>query len=53
MRNDSSLLRGLSLLDTFRSEDTALSLTQIAQRAGLPKSTAHRLVGDLVSWGGL
>jgi DNA-binding IclR family transcriptional regulator len=53
MRNDSSLLRGLSLLDTFRSEDTALSLTQIAQRSGLPKSTAHRLIGDLVSWGGL
>jgi IclR family acetate operon transcriptional repressor len=53
MRNDSSLLRGLSLLDTFRSEETELSLTQIAQRAGLPKSTTHRLISDLIEWGGL
>lgn len=53
MRNESSFLRGLSVLDAFRSEDIELTLTQIAQRAGLPKSTAHRLVVDLVEWGGL
>lgn len=53
MRNDSSLLRGLSVLDAFQSEDTELSLTQLAQRSGLPKSTAHRLVTDLLAWGGL
>ncbi len=53
MRNDSSLTRGLSLLDAFGADDKELSLTQIAQRSGLPKSTAHRLVSDLLSWGGL
>lgn len=53
MRNDSSLLRGLSVLTAFRPDDGELSLTQVAQRAGLPKSTAHRLVTDLVEWGGL
>jgi DNA-binding IclR family transcriptional regulator len=53
MRNDSSFMRGLSILDAFQAEDTELSLTQIANRVGLPKSTAHRLVADLVTWGGL
>ncbi len=52
-RNDSSLLRGLTILDTFGPDDRELSLTQVAQRASLPKSTAHRLVSDLVTWGGL
>ncbi|MCW2839991.1 MAG: IclR family transcriptional regulator [Aeromicrobium sp.] len=51
--HSSSLLRGLSVLDTFRAEDTELSLTQIAARGGMPLSTAHRLAGDLVAWGGL
>ena len=53
MRNATSFLRGLSVLDAFRPDDTELSLTQIAQRVNLPKSTAHRLVADLVAWGGL
>jgi DNA-binding IclR family transcriptional regulator len=30
-----------------------LSLTEIAQRAGLPLSTAHRLVSEWVKWGGV
>jgi len=51
--NSSSLLRGLSVLDTFRAEDIELSLTQIASRGDVPMSTAHRLVRDLVAWGGL
>jgi IclR family acetate operon transcriptional repressor len=46
-------MRGLSVLDAFGPDDRELSLTQIARRAGLPKSTAHRLVSDLVAWGGL
>jgi DNA-binding IclR family transcriptional regulator len=50
---ESSLLRGLSVLDAFRESDSELSLTQIAQRASLPKSTAHRLVSDLTAWGAL
>jgi DNA-binding IclR family transcriptional regulator len=31
----------------------ALSLTEIANRAGLPLSTAHRMVAEWVAWGGL
>jgi len=30
-----------------------LTLSEIAERAGLPLSTAHRLVAEWVSWGGL
>ncbi|MBE1488501.1 IclR family transcriptional regulator [Plantactinospora soyae] len=51
MRNQgSSLTRALSLLDAFDKGDGELTLTELADRAGLPKSTAHRLVGDLVRW---
>lgn len=53
MRSETSFRRGLSLLDTFRQGERELSMTQIAQRAGIPKSTAHRLIADLVDWGGL
>ncbi|OMQ15835.1 hypothetical protein A7K94_0206710 [Modestobacter sp. VKM Ac-2676] len=54
MRNNaSSLARGLSLLDAFGMGDPELTLTEIAERAGMPKSTAHRLVGDLIAWGAI
>lgn len=45
--------RSLSILDTFSTATPSLTLTEIAVRAGLPKSTAHRLVGELESWGAL
>ncbi|RFA19498.1 IclR family transcriptional regulator [Subtercola boreus] len=32
---------------------SSLTLTAIAERTGLPLSTAHRLVGEWVAWGGL
>jgi DNA-binding IclR family transcriptional regulator len=41
-----------SIADVF-SASGRLSLTEIADRTGLPLSTAHRLVGEWVSWGGL
>ncbi|GHJ40910.1 IclR family transcriptional regulator [Streptomyces sp. TS71-3] len=51
MRNPtSSLIRALTLLDAFDKGDGELTLTELAAKAGLPKSTAHRLVGDLVKW---
>jgi DNA-binding IclR family transcriptional regulator len=49
----SVLARGLRLLDAFGPGDAELSLTQLAERTGLPKATAYRLLGELVAWGGL
>jgi DNA-binding IclR family transcriptional regulator len=49
----SVLARGLSLLDAFGSADTELTLTELAGRTGLPKPTAHRLLSELVRWGGV
>ncbi|WP_132122613.1 IclR family transcriptional regulator [Actinocrispum wychmicini] len=49
----SVLARGLRLLDAFCSSDDSLSLTELAERTGLPKATAFRLVAELVAWGGL
>lgn len=49
----SVLARGLSLLNAFGPADVELNLTELAARTGLPKPTAHRLLTELVSWGGL
>jgi DNA-binding IclR family transcriptional regulator len=49
----SSLSRGLSLLDLFSVRDSDLSISELARRSGIPKSTTHRLVGDLIAWGAL
>jgi IclR family acetate operon transcriptional repressor len=51
MRNQvSSLSRALTLLDAFDKGDGELTLTELADKAAMPKSTAHRLVADLVKW---
>lgn len=49
----SVLARGLRLLDAFGPTDTELTLAQLSARTRLPKPTAHRLVAELVAWGGL
>jgi DNA-binding IclR family transcriptional regulator len=49
----SVLARGLSLLSAFDTADVELTLAQLSTRTGLPKPTAHRLVAELVAWGGL
>ncbi|MCI0143776.1 IclR family transcriptional regulator [Arthrobacter bambusae] len=49
----SSLSRGLALLDSFTSPDQVLSISELARRSGVPKSTTHRLVLDLIAWGAL
>ncbi|HOV99893.1 MAG TPA: IclR family transcriptional regulator [Rhodoglobus sp.] len=41
-----------AIADAFAGDDE-LTLTEIARRAGLPIATAHRLVAEWVSWGGL
>ncbi|WP_142061027.1 IclR family transcriptional regulator [Pseudarthrobacter sp. B4EP4b] len=45
--------RALALLGTFDAEHCVQSLSAMARRAGLPVTTAHRLAGELVAWGGL
>src|SRR5918996_2054720 len=45
--------RALRLLDTFGPTRPMMTLSQIARQAGLPLSTAHRLLGELVAWGAL
>ena len=45
--------RALSVLGAFDAEHPALPLSALARRAGLPLTTTHRLVGELVAWGAL
>ncbi|WP_105969910.1 IclR family transcriptional regulator [Streptomyces geranii] len=47
----SVLARGVTLLRVCGDADTALSLAELALRTGLPKPTAHRLIGELVRLG--
>jgi DNA-binding IclR family transcriptional regulator len=44
-----------AIIDAFTAPTAAraLTLTAIAQRAGIPLSTTHRLVAEWVTWGGL
>jgi DNA-binding IclR family transcriptional regulator len=46
----SMLSRGLRLLNCLRAGETRVTLTELAARAGLPKSTAHRLISVLVEY---
>ncbi|PWJ54405.1 transcriptional regulator, IclR family [Quadrisphaera granulorum] len=45
--------RALSLLAAFDEDHRRLALTVLAERAGMPLPTAHRLVSDLVEFGAL
>jgi IclR family transcriptional regulator, acetate operon repressor len=40
-----------SVLEAFRDDRDALTLSELARRASLPKSTAHRLAAELVRCG--
>jgi DNA-binding IclR family transcriptional regulator len=45
--------RVLATLAAFDDTHRVLTLTELANRAGLPLSTAHRIVGELSAWGGV
>lgn len=53
MPSRSAAERLLAVLASFDLGAPALTLTQISRRAGLPLSTAHRIVGSLTRWGAL
>lgn len=42
-----------AILSAFVPGESRLTLSEISRRAGLPLPTAHRLVGELVRYGGL
>jgi len=46
-----ALTRALGLLTSFDAEDSELSAAELARRAGLPRSTTHRLATELVQKG--
>lgn len=48
---DSVVERVVRVLDTFSADRTVQTASQIGRRAGLPTSTAHRLVEELVASG--
>ncbi len=48
-----SILRALSILETFEGKDVALSIAEISRAVGLHRSTVHRLVVTLESAGWL
>lgn len=50
---DTVAARVLAVLGAFTPDRPELGLTALARRAGLPLSTAHRLVGELAAWGAL
>jgi DNA-binding IclR family transcriptional regulator len=47
----SSLSRAVALLEAFDTGTRDLTATQISARAGIPLSTAHRIISELVSLG--
>lgn len=52
-RTRSSLGRALSLLDAFSLDRPELSIRELSRLTGVPRSTTHRLVEELVDWGAL
>lgn len=47
----SAITRVVRVLDTFSFEAPFLSLSEISERAGIPMSSAHRIVSELVDHG--
>jgi DNA-binding IclR family transcriptional regulator len=45
--------RLLSVLGAFEASNKPLSISEIAEKTGIPQSTTYRMVGDLEAWGAL
>jgi DNA-binding IclR family transcriptional regulator len=45
--------KALGILDALEADGARSNLSELAARCGLPLSTAHRLVTELVEWGAL
>jgi DNA-binding IclR family transcriptional regulator len=45
--------RVLAILEVFRTEPAPLRMAEIARRAGLSTTTAHRLMHELLDWGAI
>jgi len=50
-RNLGSVDKAAALLTTFTAGRRGMGVSELARSAGLPKSTAHRLLAILVDWG--
>jgi DNA-binding IclR family transcriptional regulator len=48
---DTVLGKALAVLQAFTAEDATLGFADVVRRTGLPKSTAHRTLGELVDHG--
>ncbi|WP_432144786.1 IclR family transcriptional regulator [Streptomyces sp. bgisy084] len=47
------LSRALQILGAFRADCTEMTLSELSRRSGLPVSTVHRMLGELLAWGAL
>jgi DNA-binding IclR family transcriptional regulator len=47
------LRRALRILDTFADTGAGLTLSEISRRSGVPLTTTHRIVAELLEWGAL
>ncbi|MEU0598118.1 IclR family transcriptional regulator [Streptomyces sp. NPDC006393] len=45
--------RALRILGAFSASCPEMTLSALARRSGLPVSTVHRMLGDLIAWGAL
>ncbi|HEX4978557.1 MAG TPA: IclR family transcriptional regulator, partial [Acidimicrobiales bacterium] len=48
---ETSILKAVAVLNCFRGDDRRISLTELARKTALPKSTVHRLCSSLVAAG--
>ncbi|MGA4991552.1 helix-turn-helix domain-containing protein [Nonomuraea bangladeshensis] len=53
MKTGPVVARALQILGAFTSDRRSLTLSDLSRHSGLPVSTVHRLVAELLAWGAL